>query len=47
MEDPDAPAKGEVEHPLVHWILFNVNPAVGMAPERARAGVETERADRL
>lgn len=33
MEDPDAPVTAEVEHPLVHWILFNVNPTAGMIPE--------------
>lgn len=33
MEDPDAPASAGPDHPLVHWVLFNLDPASGMLPE--------------
>jgi len=31
-EDPDAPERPHQDHPVVHWVLFNVDPA-GMLPE--------------
>jgi Raf kinase inhibitor-like YbhB/YbcL family protein len=33
LEDPDAPEKAEIDHPVVHWVVFNVDPAAGMIPE--------------
>ncbi len=32
-EDPDAPALAHQDSPYVHWILYNLAPAVGMLQE--------------
>ncbi len=31
-EDPDAPS-ATAEQPFVHWVLFNLDPGVGMLPD--------------
>jgi Raf kinase inhibitor-like YbhB/YbcL family protein len=32
-QDPDAPQKAGNEHPYVHWLIYNLSPAVSSLPE--------------
>lgn len=32
-EDPDAPKRAGQDHPFVHWLIYNISPAVTELPE--------------
>jgi Raf kinase inhibitor-like YbhB/YbcL family protein len=32
-DDPDAPQRAEVEHPFVHWVVYNISPNITYLPE--------------
>lgn len=32
-EDPDAPKSAGMEHPFVHWLIYNLGPDISVLPE--------------